>query len=176
VSGPQRYVVRVQDREHEVRIDPDGRVSVDDLPYEVITTGDGLRIVRQADQSAQTRVVLSPEARPREAGVESLRIPIEVKLASEAALEAALGGAGARASDGVIKAPMPGRVVKVLVEAGQRVSAGVPVIIVEAMKMENELTSPVDGEVTSIAVAAGDAVDAGAVLLEIQIAEVGADS
>ena len=171
MSGPQRFVVRVQDREHEVRVDADGRVTVDDLPFEVVTTGDGRRIVRQAGQSAQSRVVLSPEARPREASVESLRLALEVKLASEAALDAALGAGGARAGDGIIKAPMPGRVVKLLVEPGQPVTVGAPVVIVEAMKMENELTSPVDGEVASIAVAAGDAVDAGATLLEITVAE-----
>ena len=66
-----------------------------------------------------------------------------------------------------IKAPMPGRVVRVLVAVGDRVNAGQPVVVVEAMKMENELRTPRDGTVTQIAVAPGAAVEAGAVLLVV---------
>ncbi len=67
----------------------------------------------------------------------------------------------------VVKAPMPGRIVRVLAIVGERVSAGQEVAIIEAMKMENALRAPRDGTVTEIVVAAGDAVDAGAVILVI---------
>jgi biotin carboxyl carrier protein len=66
-----------------------------------------------------------------------------------------------------IKAPMPGRVVRVLVAAGDRVKARQGVVVVEAMKMENELRAPRDGTVKDIAVAPGAAVESGAVLLVI---------
>lgn len=66
-----------------------------------------------------------------------------------------------------IKAPMPGRVVRVLVAVGDRVTARQGVVVVEAMKMENELRTPRDGTVTEIAVVPGAAVEAGAVLLVI---------
>jgi biotin carboxyl carrier protein len=66
-----------------------------------------------------------------------------------------------------IKAPMPGRVVRLLVGIGDRVSARQGVVVVEAMKMENELRSPRGGIVREIAVAPGAAVESGALLLVI---------
>ena len=66
-----------------------------------------------------------------------------------------------------IKAPMPGRIVRVLVAVGDRVVARQGVVVVEAMKMENELRTPRDGTVKEIAVAPGAAVDSGALLLVI---------
>jgi biotin carboxyl carrier protein len=66
-----------------------------------------------------------------------------------------------------ICAPMPGRVVKILVEVGEWVAPGTPVMVVEAMKMENELCAGGGGAVTEICVVAGDNVEGGAVLLRI---------
>jgi biotin carboxyl carrier protein len=67
-----------------------------------------------------------------------------------------------------ISAPMPGKVVRVLVEAGQEVEAGTGLVVVEAMKMQNELKSPRAGAVVSINVAAGDTVEAGTLLAVIE--------
>lgn len=67
-----------------------------------------------------------------------------------------------------ITAPMPGKVVRVLVEAGQAVEAGAGLVVVEAMKMQNELKAPRAGAVVSIDVAAGDTVEAGALLAVIE--------
>jgi biotin carboxyl carrier protein len=67
-----------------------------------------------------------------------------------------------------VKSPMPGRVMRVLVAVGDRVTAGQPVVVVEAMKMENELRSPGDGVVTEVNVREGAAVDAGAALVVIE--------
>jgi biotin carboxyl carrier protein len=65
-------------------------------------------------------------------------------------------------------APMPGRVVRVLVVHGEDVEARQPVVVVEAMKMENELRSPKAGRVKDIAVEAGTSVEAGRVLVVIE--------
>jgi biotin carboxyl carrier protein len=67
-----------------------------------------------------------------------------------------------------IAAPMPGRVVRVLVGAGDDVAARQPVVVVEAMKMENELRAPRAGRVKDVAVAAGASVEAGRVLVVIE--------
>jgi biotin carboxyl carrier protein len=67
-----------------------------------------------------------------------------------------------------ITAPMPGRVVKILVQPGDAVSARQPVVVVEAMKMENELRAARAGTVTEVRVAEGASVDAGAVLAIIE--------
>jgi biotin carboxyl carrier protein len=67
-----------------------------------------------------------------------------------------------------IKAPMPGRVVRVLVAVGDRVNARQGVAIVEAMKMENELRSAKDGVVKEVNVLQGAAIEAGTVLVVIE--------
>ena len=67
-----------------------------------------------------------------------------------------------------IRASMPGKVVRVQTEAGETVEKGAGVIVVEAMKMQNEMKSPRDGVVVSISVKAGDTVNAGDVLAVIE--------
>ena len=70
--------------------------------------------------------------------------------------------------DGRVIAPMPGRIVRVLVAVGDRVAARQGVVIVEAMKMENELRAPRDGVVTQVLAREGTAVDTGVVLVIIE--------
>jgi pyruvate carboxylase subunit B len=72
-------------------------------------------------------------------------------------------GAGAD----VIKTAMPGRVVRILVEEGDEVDKGTPVIVVEAMKMENELGAPRAGVISRICVENGAQVEAKTVLVEL---------
>ena len=76
-------------------------------------------------------------------------------------------GSGAHGEQKVT-APMPGRVMRVLVQVGDDVQARQPVVVVEAMKMENELRSPKTGRVKDVAVAPGASVEAGRVLLVIE--------
>lgn len=75
---------------------------------------------------------------------------------------------GGGAVEGVLSTSMPGRIVRLLVEVGQDVEAGQPLLIVEAMKMENEMKAPVAGRVEALMVAEGDAVEAGAALARIE--------
>jgi biotin carboxyl carrier protein len=63
-----------------------------------------------------------------------------------------------------LRAPMPGRIVRVLVTRGEQVAARQPLVVMEAMKMENELQAPLAGTVTDVFVEAGSAVDADALL------------
>lgn len=67
-----------------------------------------------------------------------------------------------------ISVPMPGKVIAVLVTEGDTVEKGQGLVIVEAMKMENEVRSPIAGEIKEIKVKPGDAVEAGAVLLIVE--------
>lgn len=67
-----------------------------------------------------------------------------------------------------VNAYMPGRVVAVLVEVGQEVEAGQGLVVLEAMKMENEIQAESSGTVARIRVQPGDAVEGGAVLVEIE--------
>lgn len=67
-----------------------------------------------------------------------------------------------------LKAPMPGRVIKILVEAGQTVGAGDKLIVVEAMKMENELRAEASGTIASVEVSPGDTVDRDDILVRFE--------
>lgn len=66
-----------------------------------------------------------------------------------------------------VAAPMPGTIVSVNVSNGQSVKKGDVLVVLEAMKMENEIKAPADGTVTSVAVAKGESVDTGATLVTI---------
>lgn len=73
----------------------------------------------------------------------------------------------AAAGPAPLKAPMPGLVVRIAVEVGDLVAAGQALVVVEAMKMENELRATVAGQVTAIRAVQGTAVDKGAILIEL---------
>ncbi len=77
------------------------------------------------------------------------------------------GGPGAITGEVIIKAPMPGVVIGVLVTPGQEVQHGDIVIILESMKMQNEFKAPRSGKVHTLRVAPGDKVEQGAVMLTI---------
>ena len=83
-------------------------------------------------------------------------------------LRSALGGGGHGEGSARIAAPMPGKVVRVLVAAGQQVAAGDGILVVEAMKMQNEMKSPKSGTVVSLNVSAGATVNGGDLLAVIE--------
>ena len=70
--------------------------------------------------------------------------------------------------DGDVTTPMPGSVVKIKVKIGDRVEAGDTVLVVEAMKMENEVHSSISGEVKAIYVSEGDSVNPDEVLVAVR--------
>lgn len=90
--------------------------------------------------------------------------PAAPVAAAPATTEAAPSGAGEGTP---VKAPLPGVVTKINVSVGQQVKKGENVLVLEAMKMENNITAEADGTVSGIAVKAGDSVLEGAVLLTI---------
>jgi 3-methylcrotonyl-CoA carboxylase alpha subunit len=69
---------------------------------------------------------------------------------------------------GLLTAPMPGKIVKVSVKAGESVARGQDLVVLEAMKMEIKVTAPSDGRVRAVNVASGDPCDAGQVLVELE--------
>jgi pyruvate carboxylase subunit B len=107
-------------------------------------------------QSIGKPAALQPAAQPANPA------PTAVKPKSEAKrVVAAVDGAAA------VSAPMPGVIINVLVKEGDTVKAGDPVVVLEAMKVENTLTAPVGGKAIAIRCAIGDSVKKGAVLVQI---------
>ncbi len=84
--------------------------------------------------------------------------------------ESASGGVAGGGS-GLIETPMPGKIVEVLVEEGEKVACGQALLIVESMKMQNEILADVDGVVRKIHFQAGDLANFGDPLVEIDVEE-----
>jgi acetyl/propionyl-CoA carboxylase alpha subunit len=98
-----------------------------------------------------------------------LNLPAVGALPALQVEEAGHGGAIA-GGDGRVTAPMPGKVIDVRVESGERVESRQPLVVLEAMKMEQVVTAPYDGGVHSVEVAVGDQVATGAVLVTLETA------
>jgi biotin carboxyl carrier protein len=91
-----------------------------------------------------------------------------VVLDERAARLASAAGGRQRSSQTTIQAPMPGLVVAVPVEVGQAVARGTTLVVLSAMKMQNELTAPADATVKEILVGAGQTVDQGQALVRLE--------
>jgi biotin carboxyl carrier protein len=111
-------------------------------------------------------VDLTTEGQPPELGAIASGHRSYVRVESERlrAAEAAKKGSGG-GSEKIVKSPMPGRIVKLLVAPGDEVEAGRPLLVMEAMKMENEIKAKAAGKVGEIHVKAGEAVEGNAKLL-----------
>src|SRR3989441_12027434 len=114
------------------------------------------------------RSTLFPYTTLFRSGVVGERVEIEVVDERTRQIQALTGGRVAAAPPGTIRAPMPGLVVRVEEEPGQRVDAGAGLVVVEAMKMENELRAPGAGIVAAGHVAPGQEVERGAALVTLQ--------
>jgi pyruvate carboxylase subunit B len=93
------------------------------------------------------------------------RVEVEAVDDRTRQIQALTGRRSGGPASGVVRAPMPGLVVRVEVAAGQRVPAGAALVVVEAMKMENELRAARPGVVAKVHVEAGTAVEKGAPLV-----------
>jgi pyruvate carboxylase subunit B len=98
-------------------------------------------------------------------------VEVEVQDDRSKQIEALTGQGRKTAAGGVVKAPMPGLVVRVEVREGQVVEVGEGLVVVEAMKMENELRALSRGVVEHIHVSAGQRVEKGAPLVTIKVPE-----
>jgi biotin carboxyl carrier protein len=137
-------------------------------------------LIRPNAGSAFSRTGIGPAARSYEVSVEppdageclvfvnghAIPLAIEDPREAFARRSHAAGDADARSVN--VAAPMPGRVVKVLVKSGDIVAARQPLVIIEAMKMENELRAPRAGTVADVRVSEGQSVEAHAVLVILE--------
>lgn len=154
------------------------RVEVEDTDDGWVVTIDGERIPVHASfpQAGVLRMVLDgrshsidvrPTAHGQEVTLGGVNYDVHVIDERDKALLALTGGLAGAGAGEVISTSMPGKVVALLVEEGEAVAAGQGVVVIEAMKMENELKASHGGVVERIPVAVGDAVEAGAELVVI---------
>lgn len=98
-----------------------------------------------------------------EGGAAPSAAPVQAAAAPKAAAPKPAAPAGAQGAV-KINAPMPGKILSVKKNAGETVRQGDVILVLEAMKMENEIVAPQDGTIAGVNVAVGDSVEAGAVL------------
>ncbi len=103
-------------------------------------------------------------------GAAGERVEVDVQDDRSKQIEALTGQGKKPVAGGVVKAPMPGLVVRVEVSEGQMVEIGEGLVVVEAMKMENELRATTSGVVEHVHVKAGDRVEKGAELVTLKSA------
>jgi biotin carboxyl carrier protein len=163
--------VSIADGESDIDLRDEGRrifAEIDGRAYEleVKETGSGNLLISQG-RVFNCRVESVPESgRPVDVFVGPQRYSvtlIDPKRLGGASSAGAQGDGAAR-----ILAPMPGKVVRVLVAAGDQVEANAGLVVVEAMKMQNEMKSPKAGKIVSLKVEAGDTVNAGDVLAVVE--------
>lgn len=163
-----KYTIELAGRSFEVEIEG-SRVVLDGRPVEATLAGGRGTAIRQLIRGRSHSAV---QAAPGEENgswqlsIGGFRFMAQVLAPRELAKRNAANRAG-RPGDGILKAPMPGLVVRVLVEQGAVVEAGQGLVVVEAMKMENELKARGPGTVRKVHVTPGTKVEKGAVLLEM---------
>jgi biotin carboxyl carrier protein len=159
----RKLSVKIGGKERVVEID-DGRVRVDgvEVEVEVIEAEPGLWVLRQGNEQTIAQVDgigAKTVVEIRRPGGDPAVVAAEVGQARRAKGEPTVR---AEATGPVtMRSPIPGRVVKVLVRVDDRVSAGQTTVVLEAMKMENELRAPRAGRVASVHCTEGTAVEAG---------------
>jgi biotin carboxyl carrier protein len=154
-----------------LHVELDGRVHVvdarriNDAVVSMLVQLDGADLpARSLDASFATK----PVAGDFDVHLDGRTIPLQIRPAGSFGRQKTAGGAAAGSGPQRVTSPMPGKVVKVLVKPGDDVTARQGLVVVEAMKMENELRAARDGRVREIAVAEGQSVDAGTVLLIVE--------
>ena len=166
-----RYVVQLNDERKSVLLDSDGvryeaespvHAELSDIegsPVRMVKIGTHVyRVVTQKRQG-KGRYTL---------WVDGYRFESEALDERTRAIRDLSAASAAPAGPAPILAPMPGMIVRVSVKAGDRVEAGQGVVVMEAMKMENELRATAAGTVRSVEVAPGTAVEKGALLVALE--------
>jgi biotin carboxyl carrier protein len=163
-----RFVARHGGADIPVEVERTGggyRVKIGDrwMAADLVEAGPFLRSLRLED-GTQVAFVHHRDGTTHEISLEASTVHVDVidpLSLKRRRREDETGGAG------LVKALMPGRIVRVLVEQGATVRKGAGLLVLEAMKMENEIQAPADGVVDEIFVKAGDTVDGGADLVHV---------
>lgn len=166
-----KFEVDLQDRTWEIHLDPESeKIAIDEQnfhDYELHDLGSGSFLLRYGYRAYRLDNI-NVDEQSISFNLDGMPVNVPVRDEQHVLLKEmgfkSLGGA----SEGNLTAPMPGKILEVKVSEGDEVRQGTPLIILEAMKMENELKSPVDGSVSAVHVKPSNSVDKNAVLIEIK--------
>ena len=163
-----KYITTVEGREFTVEVLDEKHISVNGKVYEVdfeSVSGQPVYSLIVDGRSHESYVARGDDN--WQVLLRGRLYPITVEDEREKRLRAAAGGGVTEGGEFVLKAPMPGLVVAVPVSEGQEVKKGQVILILESMKMQNELKAPRDGIIQRIKVKAGESVEQKQTLLSV---------
>ena len=163
-----RYITTIGEKQFLVEIIDDRHVSVDGKVYEVdFESVSGQPVYSLIVDGKSHESYVAPGEDNWQVLLRGRLYPVSVEDERERRLRAAAGSGVAETGEFLLKAPMPGLVVTINVEEGQEIQKGQVLLILESMKMQNELKSPRDGIVHRIKVKTGETVEQRQTLLSV---------
>ncbi|HUP90273.1 MAG TPA: biotin/lipoyl-containing protein [Longimicrobiales bacterium] len=163
-----RYFVTVGERTFEIELNGD-IAAIDGESVDVTLTQVAGTAVRRLAINSQTHRLVADAGEGKgdwDLHLDGFRIAAEVVDERTRAIRAMTAKSGTVTGPRPVKAPMPGMIVRIDVQPGDKVRAGQGVVVIEAMKMENELKAEAAGTVSKIHAEPGTAVEKGTVLIE----------
>lgn len=161
-----RYTVTVAETEFAIEVCDDGIVlDGERLSARLNTVSGSVKALTMGDRTVTVTVNRAGE--DWEIGLHGLHKLVAAEDERTRLVKKLAVGASAFSRGGLVKAPMPGLVLRVKAVAGQVVRQGDGLVVLEAMKMENEITAPTRGKVAEIMVVAGQTVEKGAPLFAV---------
>jgi pyruvate carboxylase subunit B len=166
-----KYIVEVNGEQKSVSLDADGTVfeaespahaelsEIEDTPVRMVRIGTHVDRVVEQKREGKGRYTL---------WIDGYRFEVEALDERTRAIRALSAASAGPSGPAPIKAPMPGLIVRINVKPGDTVEAGQGVVVMEAMKMENELRATSAGTVKSVEVVAGAAVEKGTLLVALE--------
>jgi acetyl/propionyl-CoA carboxylase alpha subunit len=163
-----RYITTVEDKQFLIEIIDEKHLSVDGKVYEVdFESVSGQPVYSLIVDGRSHEGYVAPGDNTWQVLLRGRLFPVTVEDERERRLRSAAGGGVAETGEFHLKAPMPGLVVAIPVAEGQPVKKGQVLLILESMKMQNELKSPRDGTVGRVRVKAGETVEQKQTLLSV---------
>lgn len=147
--------------------DSSATVNEEQIDFEIVEQSD-IQIIFRTGKELHKISNISMDGGSIECTLNGKWIIADLKNEQQLLLERLGFKTNAERSLGSLQAPMPGKILELLVEKGSSVELGDPVAILEAMKMENELKAPCDGTISSISVTTGTNVEKNQLLIEIE--------
>jgi biotin carboxyl carrier protein len=163
-----RYITTVEDRQFLVEIIDEKHISVDGKVYQVdFESVSGQPVYSLIVDGKSHEAYVAAGENDWQVLLRGRLFPVTVEDEREKRLRSAAGGGVSETGEFHLRAPMPGLVVAIPVEEGQQINKGQVLLILESMKMQNELKSPRDGTVGRIRVKAGETVEQKQTLLSV---------
>ena len=167
-----KLLAEIGDKKYDVEVARNSETvtaRIDDRCYELEVSEPEPGVFLLKNNGKMTEVFVSPQKNPSDPiDVQTGGRSYSIKLVDPKRLRGSVGRDHHGAGAAEIRAAMPGKVVRILLQAGSPVIKGDGVLIVEAMKMQNELKAPKDGTIKDVSVEEGSTVSAGDVLAVIE--------